>query len=1174
MSAVWPEDARPAFVQSAAGIIQSRSLDDILESGPFEKVLSGGRLVSAVGATGATRVTFGDFALNTWRGDAPAESGAYFVYLQDLESGGVWSAGLQPCTEGCEAYVAEFESQRVCLRRLQEGVRTSMIIRLGEGDYEIRELTLRNETDAPRRLRVTSYVELALNDWEVHAAHPAFSKLFLQTSFDSPTQTIRAWRRKRSPDERTPLVMHFAGGDGTMHAFETSRPDFLGRGHTIREPAALMKEGAMVGREGSVLDPILAISRDLYLPPGGDATLFFVLGAGWSAEDFTDMGEAYRRSSGDGDGHGPRGAESAAEHREGAARKVARAVQGGLAYGMLGARPTAPQRAWRATAPEDRPPESGESLQFFNGHGGFTASGDEYVIRIEPDEDGRPALPPQPWTNVIANEELGFIVSETGAGCTWSANSREHRLTPWFNDPVVDPHGEALYVRAEEAGRYWSLMSGPAPAPTRYEVRHGLGYTVFRHTYGGLDHETRQFAARDDPVKITHVRLRNASGAAQTISLFAYHELVLGADGGPRPGALDVRWSAEHRALLARNPLAEGFSRHTTFVAARGEGWEQRFTTSRRSFLGRFPEMDRPYALEHVSELKDSAGDEPGGCAVLQLRITIPPGEERECAILLGSAAGEENVAQILARFAGRSDWRAALEEVRSFWTRTTGRLQIETPAPEIDLLVNRWLPYQNLSCRMRGRTAFYQSGGAFGYRDQLQDAAALVYLDPGITRRQILLHAARQFAEGDVLHWWHPTSGKGIRTRFSDDLLWLPYVAASYARTTGDAALLDQPVPFLQGPQLAAGEDEILLTPEASGEEGTVYEHCCRALDRSLTAGTHDLPLMGSGDWNDGMNRVGRQGEGESVWLGFFIYHILGRFIPICEERDDPGRAARYGLYRARLEEALNDAGWDGEWYRRAYYDDGQPLGSRKNDECRIDALSQAWAVISGAAPEDRARMALDAVERELVDEEAGIIRLLTPAFDKTPHDPGYIRGYVPGVRENGGQYTHGVLWIVRALAEAGRGARAAALLTMLSPVSHTKSAEAVERYRVEPYVVAADVYGEPPHAGRGGWTWYTGSAGWMWRIAVESILGFRLENGVYLTIEPSIPEAWDHFSIRYHVPGTESAFVIGVRNPNRRTNGVCRVVLDGQELPCDGRRARIPMARDGRRHEVEITM
>jgi len=573
--------------------------------------------------------------------------------------------------------------------------------------------------------------------------------------------------------------------------------------------------------------------------------------------------------------------------------------------------------------------------------------------------------------------------------------------------------------------------------------------------------------------------------------------------------------------------------------------------------------------------------------------LTLEAGATAEYTFLLGETATATEARELIGRYRTSGAVDTALSEVRDFWQTLRGGVRVETPSPAIDLMVNHWLPYQNLCCRMWGRSAFYQSGGAFGFRDQLQDSAAMVYLAPELTRAQIVLNASHQFVEGDVLHWWHPPLSKGMRTRFSDDLLWLPYITNFYVGVTGDASVLNESTRFLRGPQLEPGEDERFILSEDSGESGTVYEHCARALDRSLTRGAHGLPLMGVGDWNDGMNRVGREGRGESVWLGFFLADILHGFIPLCDARHDTKRAARYRVYRTALVTALNaeNDGWDGDWYRRAYYDDGTPLGSHTSDECRIDAIAQAWSIISGVAPPDRAARALDAMEKHLVSESEGLIRLLTPAFDRTPHDPGYIKGYLPGVRENGGQYTHGALWAVRALAEFGRHERAATLLTMLSPVSHGDSAERIAVYRAEPYVIAADVYGVSPHVGRAGWTWYTGSAGWMYRVAIESVLGFSVEGGRELILRPCIPDEWPGFSIRYRVPGSgttydirveraapgvntsvhvEHAAAVGANNGIRAHNASA----NSARPSIANRAVRIPISSDGGTHEIVVSL
>jgi cyclic beta-1,2-glucan synthetase len=811
-----------------------------------------------------------------------------------------------------------------------------------------------------------------------------------------------------------------------------------------------------------------------------------------------------------------------------------------------------------------------EALRFDNGCGGFSADGSEYVIRVGGANDAA-ARPPLAWINVVANPHAGFLVSESGAGYTWSRNSREHRLTPWCNDPIRDPHGEALYLRDEDADVFWSPQPGPVPDAAPYEVRHGFGYTRWRHLSQGIDQEVVQFVARDDPVKITRLRLTNRGDRARRISLFAYQRLVLGVTPRDSTRYIVTERDAGSGALLAGNRVNAEFSHGEVFAAAVAPaGTAVSWTSDRAAFIGRHGSAAAPAAVTTADTLDGAVGVGLDPCLAHQVRLELASGQSIECAFLLGECDDRGAVRQLLTRFADAAAIDAALDEVTRFWRDTLSAVQVATPAPAIDVMVNGWLLYQAMSCRLWGRSALYQSGGAFGFRDQLQDSAALVYTRPDLTRAQILLHAAHQFVEGDVLHWWHPPLSRGIRTRFSDDLLWLPYVTAFYLRTTGDWSVLDAEAGFMKTRPLAEGEDEAYLLPEVADEVADVYTHCCRALDRSLARGEHGLPLMGTGDWNDGMNRVGREGRGESVWVGFFLYDTLAAFAPICERRGDHDRARRYATHRAELGKALNGAGWDGAWYRRAYYDDGTPLGSAANSECRIDALAQAWAVISGAAPSDRAAQALEAVETQLVVHDPGLIRLLTPPFDRDPHDPGYIKGYVPGIRENGGQYTHAATWVVRAFAELGNRARAAAYLEMISPASHARTAAQLAVYQVEPYVVVADIYGVAPHLGRGGWTWYTGSASWLYRVAVESVLGVQVEGGDTLVLGPCIPDHWPRYSVRLRRPGRGTTYAIEFENPNGTPVEVVSARVDHTPAPIERGRARIPMVDDGALHQV----
>ncbi|CBL43852.1 Cyclic beta 1-2 glucan synthetase [gamma proteobacterium HdN1] len=791
-------------------------------------------------------------------------------------------------------------------------------------------------------------------------------------------------------------------------------------------------------------------------------------------------------------------------------------------------------------------PEKSQNLQLSNSYGGFSEDGREYVIHITT-EVSRSRLPPMPWINVLANPIFGALVSETGAGCSWSGNSHQRRLTPWANDPVRDRHEEALYLHDENTGTTWSPLPGPLPVEGETETRHGFGYTTFSRFCADLHQQVQVFVHLEKPVKIWRITLRNSLNRERNLRLTSLQRLVLGFLPQHASGGLLVWQATSGRTLFARNPLGGAFKQRVAFASVVGDGvW--RGSGNRRMLLGDEGDLSKPVGMLAPWEGDPAIGD---AAFLQQLSLTLPANGELSLSVLLGDAADEAEAAQFVLSLKTDTEIFAALTEVKAFWRKQVGVIQVKTPSQEINFMLNGWLLYQTLVCRLWGRTAFYQSSGAYGFRDQLQDCGAFAITHPEITRKQILLHASRQFIEGDVQHWWHePPLGSGLRTRFSDDLNWLPFITAHYLDVTGDVSVLDEIVPFLTGRLLQEGEDEAFETPQMSGEPGTLYEHCCRALDRSLTRGAHGLPLMGTGDWNDGMNRVGREGRGESVWMGFFLYTILGDFIPLAEKLEDAGRAEQYRDYRRHLLEVLNRAGWDGEWYRRAYYDNGDVLGSSENDECRIDALAQAWAVLSGVASPERAHKAMAATEKYLIDREGGLIRLLTPAFANTKNDPGYIKGYVAGVRENGGQYTHAAAWVVKAMAKLQREDCVAELYEMLLPARHTRTPEGVARFKVEPYVAVADVYGEAPHVGRGGWTWYTGTSGWLYRVGIENVAGFSLIGGDTVGIKPCIPAEWPGFSLRYQLPKGGCLQVEVERQAGSLGSAVLSALLDGVEV------------------------
>jgi cyclic beta-1,2-glucan synthetase len=812
-----------------------------------------------------------------------------------------------------------------------------------------------------------------------------------------------------------------------------------------------------------------------------------------------------------------------------------------------------------ATTPQLPPLSRPDELLFDNGSGGFTADGREYLIYLEPG-----AWTPAPWVNIIANPEFGCLVSEAGSSFTWAANSGENRLTPWNNDPVSDQPGEALYLRDEETGAVWSPTPQPARAEAPYLVRHGAGYTTFEHHSHDLKQQLRLFVAAQDPVKVVQLCLENRSRRPRRLTATYYLSWVLGPMREEMQAYIIPEYDGDNRALLARNPYNSEFGERVAFLAA--SEVVHGLTTDRTEFFERLGRLDRPESLHRIglSNRVVSGGDP---CAALQVHVDLAAGETTELYFLLGQGADHQHTADLLRRYLEPAAVATAWQETTRFWDDLLGSVEVHTPEPALNLLCNRWLLYQNLSCRIWGRSGFYQSSGAYGFRDQLQDVMAMLHAYPAVARAHILRAAAHQFEEGDVLHWWHPPSGRGVRTRITDDLVFLPYVTSYYLEITGDESILDEEVPFLRGDPLKPEEHEVYGHYEQSNERATLYHHCLRALKRSAATGPHDLPLMGGGDWNDGMNRVGIGGKGESVWLGWFIYTTLQRFIPICERRGDEELAEQYRRRAAALLDALEKAGWDGDWYRRAYYDDGTPLGSAQSDECQIDSLSQSWAVLSGAGDPVRARRAMQAVRERLVREQERQILLFTPPFDQTVKDPGYIKGYLPGIRENGGQYTHAALWAIWAFVALDDGDEAEALFRLINPIYLSDTAEKAAHYRLEPYVVAADVYGAPPHVGRGGWNWYTGSAGWMYRLALEGILGVRRQ-GNRLALDPCLPRHWPGFKLRYRYG--RSTYAITVQNPAGTNRGVQQVTLDGQAVPDRV----IELVDDGREHRVEVVM
>jgi cellobiose phosphorylase len=793
---------------------------------------------------------------------------------------------------------------------------------------------------------------------------------------------------------------------------------------------------------------------------------------------------------------------------------------------------------------------------FYNSWGGFSKDGREYDIILK-----NGSYLPSPWINVMANKQFGCIASELYTGYTWWQNSRECKLTPWSNDPVLDQPGEICYLRDEESGEYWMMAPARTHVESSFKVSHGRGYTRYQHESHGLQQEMTVFVPLEDPVKVIRLRLQNSTSEVRRLSVTYYAEWVLGVHREGNSSFIITEWDDQNDILMARNTYQENFREATAFLAVNplnaapdesGQSnpaalsMDKSWTGDRMEFLGRNGIFDSPAAMQRL-HLSRTTGASYDVCGAVQAKFLIEPHAEQTVYILLGCDNSHELAVKLARKYRESAVCEREFENVQKYWDDVLGAVIVSTPNPEMDIMLNNWLLYQTLSCRMWARSAFYQAGGAYGFRDQLQDSLALLHSRPDLTRAQILLHAVHQYEEGDVQHWWHEETDRGIRTRFSDDLLWLPYAVARYIEHTEDFALLDEIVPYLHSEPLGEEEHERYEPTVLSEQSGTIFEHCLCALDHGLRFGEHGLPLIGIGDWNDGMSRVGAEGRGESVWLGWFLGDVLRRIADLCESRCEHLRADHYRILQAQLAASLDNESWDGQWYRRAFTDSGQWLGSIHNAECRIDAIAQSWSVISGMAPHDKALQAMRSFDRELVDRSLSIAHILYPPFDRTDPSPGYIQGYPPGIRENGGQYTHGVIWSIIAWCGLGDGDKAFELFNMFNPIMHTKTPAEARKYAGEPYVMAADIYTEEPHIGHAGWTWYTGAAGWMYQAGIEGILGLR-RRGERLFIRPCIPREWPEFSVCYRFGTTE--YRITVKNPSHKSSGHTELLIDGQEV------------------------
>ena len=1281
---------------------------------PRTHLLSNGRYAVMVTAAGSGYSRWGDIAVTRWREDVTRDSWGSYLFLRDRHTGAVWSAGHQPSGLEADSYEVEYSEEHAEFFRRDGPISTRLtIVVSAEHDAEIRRVSLTNLGSQAREIELTSYAEVVLAPQAADVAHPAFQNLFVQTEFAPDLNALLATRRPRSAGERQVWAAHVAAIEGELPGviqYETDRARFLGRGHTVRSPAAVLDGRPLSNTVGPVLDPIFSLRLRIRLEPAATAHAIFSTVVAESREEVLDLADKYRDSatferaatlawtqaqvqlhhlgieqdeahlfqrlanrilysdpslrpppgllaqndrsasglwphgiSGDlpivvvrideaedldiirqllraqeywrlklldvdlvilnehgvtyaqslqdaletivrtsqsilvpeahegrGRVHILRGDQLSTEDRtllQSAARAVLLSRRGSLADQVIRLErperivPRLPPLPAAASASEASTPPRPE-LEFFNGLGGFADDGREYVAVLGPGQST-----PAPWLNVIANPSFGFLVSESGSGYTWSENSRENQITPWSNDPVSDPAGEAIYIRDDDTGELW----GPTALPIRsegstYVARHGPGYSRFEHVHDGISLDLVQFVPLDASLKVGVLTIENRSGRRRRLSVTAYAAWAMGTSRGAAASMIVTDPEPATGAILARNPWNPDFGGRVAFLDLGGR--QAAWTADRTEFLGRNGAPDRPAGLGRGHRLAAASGAGLDPCAALQTSFELSAGERTQVRVLLGEAETAAGAADLILR--GRAlDHAATLRDVGTYWDQALGTIKVRTPDRSMDILLNSWLLYQAQACRLWARTAFYQAGGAYGFRDQLQDAISLTVSKRDLVREHLLRAAAQQFPAGDVQHWWHPPTGRGVRTRISDDRLWLPYAVDKYLAVTGDMGVLDEMIPFVEGPELRPDQDDNYFQPDRSWETASLFEHCARAIDVSLAVGAHGLPLIGSGDWNDGMNRVGHEGRGESVWLGWFLHSVLAALAPIAEHRGERPRADRWRTHMKGLRRALERHGWDGDWYRRAFFDDGTPLGSAINAECRIDSIAQSWSVISGAGNPPHALRAMSAVEEYLVRRGDGLVLLFTPPFDQSDVDPGYIRGYLPGVRENGGQYTHGAIWSVLAFAALGDGDKAGELFSILNPINHASTRAGVHRYKVEPYVMAADIYSEPPHVGRGGWTWYTGSAGWMYRAGVESILGFKLR-GAKLVIEPCIPRAWRHYEIdfAYH----SSRYEIAVENPHGVSTGVVSAELDGR--PLEGPGATIPLDDDGGTHRVTVVL
>lgn len=1271
---------------------------------PEVNVLSNGQLTSVNTNDGTGMILWNGLAVTRWKEDSVSGTSGPIIYIHDVNSEETWSTSGFPYETSDMRTL--FRIDKTTYEGKKEGISFKLDLTISsDTDAEIRRLQVVNNSSENRTLEVTSFLELALASQSADSAHPAFSKLFIETSFDKNTQCLLAKRRPREDEEDEIWAVHTIFVDGREKSdfeFETDRAEFIGRGNTLATPKGIYSH--LKGSTGSVVDPAFSMRRSIQLGANDTATIYFVTGVAKSHEQalnivqrFSDSKQADRafhlawvrsqidlrhmhlttkqatdanvlagrllfnppltkvRSeaisqntlgqsslwplgiSGDSpiilvsinkESDLPFVTLLACQHQYLCKKGLAidlvildetignyqdqfmrslheNLISRGIAHmnrivvlkttqlseyqrnlliavARVVLRAAGPSlRAQLRLLEKDLLPiqkitvskQTYEEKQFssiipigefFNGRGSFIDDGRAYQMFVRSGENL-----PRPWSNVISNPRFGCLLTELGTGYSWWRNSRECKLTPWNNDPVLDPPGECLYIRDLGTNQVWSATQKPAGGDRTYKVIHGWGYSSFEQLDGDVVSTMETTVPLEDPLKIIKLRLLNKSEEIKKISITYYAEWVLGVLREAQAPFVVTEWNKEYSTLLAQNKYQENFRDAVGFIhIALPETLENShntysWTSDRAEFIGRGNTLECPAALLEET-LTKKTGAFSNSCGAVQTVIEIPPNDEVSISILLGCATSKQEAYSLVQQYSRPSAYEETYSNVKKYWEHILGQVKVKTPDRAMDIMMNGWMLYQALSCRLWARTAFYQAGGAFGFRDQLQDTLAFLHVDPTILRNQILINAAHQYLEGDVQHWWHEETHKGIRTKFSDDLLWLPYAVSRYIEQTKDIEILQQEVPFLYSEVLKEGELERYEDTVVSDEKGTVLEHCLRAINQSLKFGEHGIPLMGIGDWNDGMSRIGAKGRGESVWLGWFLLDILKRFLKFGDTVLSQDVVKQFEYEATQLEKNMNKNAWDGTWFRRAFTDAGTWLGSMENTECRIDAIAQSWSVISDGTSTDRQERAMRSFDRELVDRDLNLARLLTKAFDNTYPSPGYIQGYPPGIRENGGQYTHGVIWGIVAWAILGRRDKAFELFSILNPISHTKTSRDIKIYGNEPYVMSADVYTANPHEGRGGWSWYTGASGWMYQAGLEYVLGIKCR-GNRLYIQPCVPVDWKSFSIDYkYGNSTYSIEVFCGQNQEEPT-----WLVDGKE---QDKKEYLLLEDDGNVHQVVV--